>query len=53
MRNKLTEELEEMKSNYDRSVKNNEELERNLSSLGSELAEEKKNLKVKVVEVKD
>lgn len=38
MRKKLTEELAEMKSNYERSLKDNEELSKNMSSLGSQLA---------------
>ena len=38
MRKKLTEELAEMKSNYERSLKDNEDLSKNMSSLGSQLA---------------
>ena len=35
------------------AIKNREQLERNMNSLGSQLAEQRKNIKVKVIEVRD
>ena len=50
---KLTQDLQLLKQKFDFANKNKDELEKNMSSLGSELAEEKKNVKVKVIEVRD